>query len=251
MTDLAHPAPQLTGTAFARALCEAHRTNTRFVPTGPVPGNSDEAFAAQAAVMEEFGPVGAFKVADKAGQPFVMAPIRADRIFESGADVPIIDEAGIELEVGFEVLSSLPEGADLATLVHHIWPRPVIEVVDTRIAGPLANDPYVKLADLQANSAIVVGPRATAWDRSDFGSMVAQLTCGDMHVLDGETMVPGGSALNILAKLTKRIGEHCGGLQPGQMIITGSLNGLPYFPAGQKVRGKIEMLGDVSLRLTR
>ncbi|MEL7211119.1 MAG: hydratase [Pseudomonadota bacterium] len=247
---LARPAPQLTGTAFAKALLQAHRTNNRFAPTGPVPTNADEAFAAQAAVMEELGPVGAFKVADKAGQPFVMAPIRADRVFQSGADIPIIDEAGIELEVGFEILSPLPQSADLTTLAQHLWPRPVIEIVDTRIAGPLASDPYVKLADLQANSALVVGPRATAWNRTDFNTLTAHLTCNDTQVLDGEATVPGGSALAILAKLIRRIGEHCGGLQPGQIIITGSLNGLPYFPAGSDIHGTIANVGEVSCHLS-
>ncbi len=251
MTDAAHLEKELSADAFAHALLGAHRSRTRFAPQGPVPTTSEEAFAAQTAVMAELGPAGAFKVADKPGAPFVMAPICADRVLQTGADVPILDSAGIELEVGFEVLSSWTPGADLATIARHVWPRPVIEVVDTRIDGPLADDPFVKLADLQANSALVVGARADDWDGSDFSDVDAYLTCGETVVVDGKARVPGGSALNMLAKLADRIGAHCGGLQPGQIVITGSLSGLPYFEVGQQIRGRIATLGEVACQLSR
>ncbi|ABD54082.1 hydratase [Jannaschia sp. CCS1] len=251
MSNAANQASQKSVGNFASALIRAHMSNTRFFPDGPVPTCSKDAFAVQAAVMAELGDIGAFKVADKSGAPFVMAPIRADRIFQNGADVPIVDKAGIELEVGFEILSPIPPDADISTIAGCVWPRPVIEVVDTRIAGPLADDPFVKLADLQANSALVVGARARQWDGADFGEVEAQLTCGDTVVLDGMAVVPGGSALNMVAKLAERIGEHCGGLQPGQIVITGSLNGLPYFPARQDVRGNIEKLAEVAFHLSR
>lgn len=249
MNDAPNPAPQLAENEFAKALLNAHRSGTRFVPSGLVPVRSDQAFAAQATVIAEFGSVGAFKVADKTGAPFVMAPIRADRLFENGDKVPVIDRVGIELEVGFEILSPLPQGADIAKIARNVWPRPVIEIVDTRIDGPLADDPFVKLADLQANSALVVGARAVDWDGTDFGDVVAQLTCGDTKVLDGKATVPGGSALSMVSKLAERVGGHCGGLQPGQIVITGSLNGLPYFPAGQDLHGRIATLGEISCHL--
>ncbi len=236
---------------FAEALAGAHETGTRFLPIGPVPDTPEAALALQEAVMARFEAVGGFKVADKPDMPFVMAPIRADRVFQSGSHVPIIDKAGIELEVGFEIVKPIRPGADLATIATCVWPRPVIEVVDTRIDGPLADDPIVKLADMQANSALVVGARAPDWDGTDFGTVTAQLTYGATTVVDGKAMVPGGSGLEMVAKLAARLGAHCGGLQRGQFVITGSLNGLPYFPAGETVHGQILNLGVVEFHLSR
>jgi 2-keto-4-pentenoate hydratase len=45
------------------------------------------------------------------------------------------------------------------------------------------------------------------------------------------------------------IGEHCGGLQPGQIVITGSLHPLTYVLPGTSVVGHIEGLGDVSVQI--
>ena len=184
-------------------------------------------------------------------QHYTMAPIRSDRIFDSGADVPVFDCAGIELEVGFEVMSTIPARADLTQIAKALRPRPVIEVVDTRIAGPLVDDPIVKLADQQASGALVIGDPLTSWDRTDFTRVTGDLVCGDTIVLRGESDVPGGSALSAVQTLADMIGDHCGGLQPGMIVITGSLNGVPCFPAGTKVCGKIEGLGVVNLQLSK
>lgn len=235
---------------FTSRLIEANETCSRFVPEGRVPETSDEAFAVQQAVMDRFGPPGAFKVANKAGAPFVMAPVRADRVFQNGDAVSIIDRAGIELEVGFEILSPLRGTEDLATLASCLHPLPVIEIVDTRISGPYADQPFVKLADQQANSALVVGSPLQGWKGQDFSLVRAQLKSDTETFIDGEARVPGGSALALVASLASHLGSHCGGLKPGQIVITGTLNGLPFVPSGCDVRGKIEGLGTVCVTLT-
>lgn len=242
--------PSAAPNDFTTRLIAAHEAGNRFVPEGPVPETSDEALAVQQAVMDRFGPPAAFKVANKAGAPFVMAPIRADRIFQSGAAVPIVDRAGIELEIGFEILSPLPATDDRAALVACLRPLPVIEVVDTRIAGPHADRPFVKLADQQANGALVIGQPAEGWTGQDFSGVRGRLTCGTTSLLDGQATVPGGSALALVAELATRIGTHCGGLKPGQIVITGSLNGLPFVGTGSDIQGEIEGLGSLSFSLT-
>lgn len=236
---------------FVSCLIDAHRTGTRFVPKERLPETSEEAFAVQSAVMERFGPPGAFKVASKAGAPFVMAPIRADRVFRSGDAVPFIDRAGIELEIGFEVLSPLPRTDDLAVLATCLRPLPAIEIVDTRIAGPQADQPFVKLADQQANGALVIGRPLNDWDGDDFSRVHATLAGDAAICFDAEATVPGGSALTLVAELARRIGNHCGGLKPGQILITGSLNGLPYLSRSADIVGAISELGQVACRVTR
>ncbi len=236
---------------FGARLIAAHETGTRFDPAGRVPETMAEALAVQNALMDRFGPPGAFKVANKAGAPFVMAPIRADRIYRTGDRVPFRDRAGVELEVGFEVMTPLPADATLSDLAACLRPLPVLEIVDTRIAGPAADLPFVKLADLQANAALVVGRADETWTGADFGDLEARLSADGTPLFAGQTRVPGGSALALAADLAQRLGAHCGGLRPGQIVITGSLNGLPYLTDSADVQGEIAGLGKVSCHLTR
>ncbi|WP_138471476.1 fumarylacetoacetate hydrolase family protein [Poseidonocella sp. HB161398] len=233
---------------LAAALIAAHETGTRIQPEAG-PASAAEAFAVQAEVSRHFGAVGGFKVGQKPGADPIMAPIRADKVLASGGAVKVADKMAIELEVGFEILSPLPAGATPAELAKHVRPLPAIELVDTRLAGPLAGDPLAKLADNQINGGLVLGKPLTGWDGSDFGKLTAKLTAGEETVLDGETEVPFGSALTTLSVLADFIGTHCGGLQPGQVVITGTLCGIPYFPAGTEIRGSIEGLGEVNVSL--
>ncbi|WP_172331683.1 hydratase [Mangrovicoccus sp. HB161399] len=233
---------------LAAALIAAHDTGTRAAPSA-APASAAEAYAVQEEVSRHFGAVGGFKTGLKPGADPIMAPVRADRVLASGAAVKVADKMGIELEVGFEILSPLPLGAAPADLAKHVRPLPVIELVDTRLDGPLAADPLAKLADQQVNYGLVLGTPLENWDGSDFGKLSGMLTVGDTAVLDGETEVPFGSALTTLSALANFIGTHCGGLQPGQIVITGSLTGLPYFPGGNDVRARIDGLGEVAVSL--
>ena len=233
---------------LAAALIEAHRTGARL--DAPVlPLSRDEALWVQAAVMADLGPVAGFKVARVAGGAPILAPIPACHRLADGGTHRVRDRVGVELEVGFELIAPLPAG-DLPTdLAAFFRPCAVLELVDTRLSGPAADDPAMKLADLQVNAGLVVGGALSDWDGSDFGTVTGALRVGDQVVLDGPATVPGGSALANLALLVANVGDHCGGLQPGQVVITGSLCGLPRFGPGHAVKGQIAGLGRVALAL--
>ncbi|MBE3638356.1 hydratase [Mangrovicoccus algicola] len=233
---------------LAAALAAAHLDGTRIAPAA-APADFAEALSVQAEVSRQLGPVGGFKVAQRPGQAPIMAPIRAERILASGAVVPVADRLGIELEVAFEILTPLPPEATIQELAAHIRPRPAIELVDTRLEGPLAEDPLAKLADMQINAGLVLGAPLLDWDGRDFGQVMARVRAGEDMILDGAAEVPFGSALATFRALVQAAGTHCGGLQPGQVVITGSLCGLPYFPSGTDIEGHIDGLGEVSVSL--
>ncbi|NDW00513.1 hydratase [Yangia sp. PrR002] len=243
-------APQIT--AFAAALQQSHASGQRFVPeTGmALPRDRAECLAVQQAVSEARGAVAGFKVGAGTGAlaPTV-APIAAADVVASGGVAKTRDQLGIELEVGFELLKPLPAAGLPEPVQEYFAPRVVIELVDTRLEGEAASDPALKLADMQINAGMVLGPRLEDWDGSDFGTVAGWCDAGETRLLDGEATVPGGSALANLGLLCEVLGDHCGGLQPGQVVITGSLCGLPYFPAGTEVSGRIEGLGEVSVTL--
>ncbi len=233
---------------IATALAEAHRTGKRIdVSAFPVP-NYEQALEIQRRVQAGLGAVSGFKVARRAEGAPVIAPIRSDCTRPSGASVPVRDVMGIELEIGFE-LTADPSGDMLADPKVFFRPRIVLELVDTRLSGA-AESPMLKLADMQINAGVVIGPAMEGWDGRDFGQVGVALRCGTKQVVNGRATVPGGSALANLALLCGHVGAHCGGLRKGQIILTGSLSGLEYFPADTEVHGKIDALGEINCQLT-
>ena len=47
------------------------------------------------------------------------------------------------------------------------------------------------------------------------------------------------------------IGDHAGGLQPGQMVITGTLTGIEMFDESTQVQAEISGLGNVAFELSK
>ena len=127
-------------------------------------------------------------------------------------------------------------------------PRVMLELVNARLVGA-EGDPMKKLADMQLNEGLVVGDVLDDWDGSDFSKLTASLICGGTAVIDGKVDVPGGSAIGALQLFLDHVGDHCGGLKAGPVVITGSLSGLSYFVAGTSVSGKIARMGEVGCRL--
>lgn len=213
----------------------------------------EEAYAVHAALMEAIGPVGGYKVSQKAGRPPVVAPIPESRCFASGAHVEGADPIGIELEVGFVVVDTIPSPEDPAfgrKLIDAVRPAPMIELVATRIEGALAEDPHVKLADLQANEALICGAPVPDWDGRDFATPDIDLRSAQGPLHHGPGQVPGGSALQALEATLRALGGRFGGLHPGQRVITGTLRPLLFLPMPQQVSGAVSGLGPVAVDLS-
>lgn len=237
---------------WVEALVAARATSARCGPPTDRPSTRDEAYQIQAGVARRVGPVGGFKTARKGDAPPIMAPIFAAGIVPTGAQVDVSDMLGIELEIGFEIVEDCPANLGslpVSELGKLLLPVAVIELVDTRVQGPFAGDEIVKLTDNQINAGLVVGAAATDWSGSDFGKVNARLQAGEDIILDGQTSVPGGSALETFASFARQIGMHCGGLKRGQIVITGSLHPLVYYPKGTLVEGWIDGIGAVSVTL--
>ncbi len=229
--------------AFSQALLTARAAGTPVTPPADCPTYA-EALAIQTTIQSSLGDVAGFKVGTLPDGPPMLAPIPTFRVFDSGAEIPSPDMAGVELEIAFELIRPL---ADLP--LHRLFrPRLVMELVDTRFAGDDLG-PLQKMADMQLNDGLVLGPVLDGWDGSDFGTLQVRMTGAGRIVLDGAADVPGGSSLGNLQLFLDHIGDHCGGLQPGQHIITGSLCGLPWFPAGSTVQAQVDGFGEIMARL--
>lgn len=211
----------------------------------------EEAYQVQAAVTADQGPVGGWKVACKPGAPQIMAPILARDIHRSGSRIrlPSQGPVGVELEIGFRLLAPLPpqQDPDFETAARAATEiLPVLEIVASRLEDPNGAPPALKLADNQINEALVLGEAVTDWTGFDTATAQARLEIDGELFLDGTAQVPGGDAFANFCALARMAGTHCGGLQPGQIVITGSLNGLPWRALPLTVRGDIDRLGAVS-----
>lgn len=234
--------------AFCQALIHARRSGRRVDASTLTSPDHAQALLIQQQVQAQIGPVGGFKVSLRPDGPPGMAPIPAKTTVPSGAEIAVRDIMGIELEIGFEALSDFSD-AMMDDPSRHFRPCVVLELVDSRLANA-EDDPMKKFADMQINEGLVVGAAPKDWDGTDFSTVTARLSCGETQVVDGPVGVPGGSALAALGLFLDHVGTHCGGLHAGQIVITGSLTGLLYFPAGTEVSGRIEGLGTVACRLT-
>ncbi|MFC3676492.1 hypothetical protein [Ferrovibrio xuzhouensis] len=204
-----------------------------------------DAYALQAGVIAALGPVGGWKVGRAPGQPAVFAPIPAAAIRPSPALWPRAESRlrGVELEIGFRIDAVLPpaDATDFAArLAEAVTPLPVFEILDSRLTDPQGASALWKLADMQIDAGLVCGaPFTGTWTREDFDRPSAQLTADGAIVVEGPATMPGGNPFDLLAELVRSCGEHCGGLQRGQIITTGSFTGMRFFAAGTTVTGCI------------
>lgn len=235
-------------TDLADALIDAHLNGSSIAPSAPSLSRA-EIMAVQARVSAALGPVAGFKVGTSPDGPPILAPIQTRYVVANGGTRAVPEKLGIELEVGFELVEPLPSPGLPARPERHFRPCAVLELVETRLSGAAAERPDLKFADFQINAGLAVGDRRRDWDGTDFGTLRARLVSDTETVLDGEASVPGGSALANLDLLLVSLGDHCGGLQVGQIVITGSLCGLPWFTPDADVSGWIEGLGEVSVRV--
>lgn len=238
--------------SFIDALIAAHQDRGGFHPSGLTPSTIEEAYAVHEALMEALGPVEGFKISQKPNQPPVVAPIPKSRCLKSGAQVGVAQEVAVELEVGFIIVEPIPGPDDpefLHRLLSAVRPAPMIELVGTRLEGPLASDPMVKLSDLQACEALIFGDADEAWAGSDIDAPNVRLDCDGQTVIEGRGKVPAGTALFALENTVKVLGDRFAGLQVGQKLLTGALITPLPMTAGRSIGGHIEGLGDVTCTL--
>ena len=215
--------------------------------------NLEAAYRIQDAVTRALGPVGAFKTGRKSADDTpIMAPILADRVRRSPARFSRseLGLVGIELEVAFRVDRVLPDpaDADFADRTRGcVSPMAAIEVVDSRLIDHQSADPLWKLADNQINAGLVYGEPVGDWIDMDFSRVAARLEVAGETIFDGIASVPGGDAFGVFCAFARLVGDHCGGLQPGHLVTTGSVTGLRFIAFGQPVQGWIEGLGAVQV----
>ncbi len=233
-----------TGVRLKRAEAEAMATGL----------DEAGAYGVQARVCEAFGPARAFKTGRKSvDAPVIFAPILEGGLRPSGAVYKSSEFAscGIELEIGFRLDRALPpfDADDFSTAARaSVTAMPVIEVVDGRIEEFATMPDVLKLADNQINAGLIWADPIVG-DDLDLVKPLVDLRFNGLSVVSGRYPVPGGGdAFSVFLALAKAIGQHCGGLQPGHIVTTGSLTGMIFVEPGTLVEARIQGLGAVDTR---
>ncbi|MFW6077168.1 MAG: hypothetical protein ACOC71_05420, partial [Hyphomicrobiales bacterium] len=232
---------------MADKLLEARAKGTLIRDETPEtgPASLEEAYEVQRLVMAGLGPVGAFKTGRKApGDRPIMAPIPARVVRASPArfEAGELNLIGIELEVAFLVHGALPrtddpQFADLARAC--VSPLAAIEIIDSRLDDFNAAGDLWKLADSQVNGGFVHAEAVREWETLDTATLDVRLDVDGITVVEGPADVPGGDAFDVFCAFARLVGDHCGGLVPGQYVTTGTLSGLRFVEPGQQVTGHV------------
>jgi len=213
------------------------------------PPDAETAYRIQTAVAAATGPIGAFK-AGRGGPALTMAPIRAATVRESGATIPAAESRlrGVELELAFRLTAPPPpvDAPDFEErLAASVVLLPALEIVESRMTVFETADPLLKLADNVGNGGVVLGAPIADWRRLDLSRPDVRLAFAGETKREGPSAPPGGDAFLTLVEFARLAKDFCGGLQAGQVVITGSLTGLLYAKAGDRIRGEIAGVGVV------
>jgi len=232
----------------------AHTVDTAGI--GYAPTTLGDAYRVQQAVVTVLGNVGAWKTSAPSPEAIpTRAPIFTADIYTSPTKAPngTFRLTGIEAEIAFRLGCGLPARdaayslADIIECVDAIVP--VLEIVDSRLSDFTSAGNLWKLADNQINGGLVVGVPITDWQDIDTERQPVILK------IDGEVAAkavggnPAGSLVDLIARLANDCGDHCGGLQAGQIITTGSMTGLIFVSPGARITAEFDGLGDVSVKI--
>jgi 2-keto-4-pentenoate hydratase len=154
----------------------------------------------------------------------------------------------VELELAFRLAAPLPGPNVTADDVRRATAdvAPAIELVDSRV-----RDWDIRLADTVADAAssagFVLGAQARPLSELDPTDVAAELWRGTELIERGHTSaVLGDPCVSVawLANALSRLGET---LEPGQVILSGACTRMVPVAAGDRFRGVLAGLGEVSI----
>ena len=224
------------------------------LPPGCRPADSDSAFRIQQRVAALLGAaIGGWKCALPSPGKVVAAPIYAATIMHtSPCGVAAVDGlALVEPEIAFAMGDDLPPRATAYSLAEvrraigttHL----AFELIGSRYADAAAPDFLELLADRLLNAGLFVGPSI------EYESELALAACtltlsgpqGPIGRWDGRH--PDGNPLLALHWLANFLNSKGCGLQRGQVVTTGSFNGLMRLPLDTALTMRFGQLGALDI----
>jgi 2-keto-4-pentenoate hydratase len=250
----------------ARYIDEAHRTRARYqnLPEAIAPGTVAEAYAAQAALCElwgpRLGPVAGLKIATttKVMQALMgidhpcMGTIFAARVYASPAVIAKADfiNVRIECELAVRLGRDLPQAGAPYTresvrgAVSEVMAA--FELIEDRFADYRSAKALSLIADNAWNGGIVIGPATPLPAGLDIDGVAGTLRSNGKQTATGRTDDPMGA----LAWLANQAAECGRPITAGMVVITGSVIPTVDITPGERLDFSLDAIGETSLTAT-
>jgi 2-keto-4-pentenoate hydratase len=157
---------------------------------------------------------------------------------------------GIECEVAVRLARPLGAGATRTDAEAAIGAlHPAMEIVDNRYGDFAAMGPPTLIADDFFHAGFVLGPEVSGWQQLDLAGATGITRANGVEVQRGKGSDVLGHPFESLVWLANRLGARGERLEPGQIVMTGSLP-LPYWAkGGERVQISIDGLGTAEVSL--
>ena len=216
------------------------------------PRTLDEAYAVQDAAAALLGPVGGWKVGAEPDGSVRVAPVPASFVHLQSAAPAFPNGVRLEVELALRLGADLPKSAapyttaevDRAIGAAHV----IIEVLGSRFETPDAVSRPSFLADGNGNAAIIIGDEIPDWRSLNLSALTVTLTTAGAILARATRGAALPQVLDLLTALANHAADHGGGLQAGQIIITGARAGPTAAPAGM-IQGHVNESFTISLRI--
>ena len=213
--------------------------------------------------MVKQGPLAGYKIALTSPQILQQTglkgpcygPIRRRRVFEHKATVRADrwTRLGVELEVVFIMGIDVPvpkdRPYDRESITDYVGDvRAGFELIEDRGAdySRLAVNPLIM--DAGWNGGSLLAKRNVKWRWLDLGKLDGSISIDGQMVRSGNSGDVLGHPYNALAWLANKLGEHGKTLKKGMIVSSGSMVACQFVPPGSTATGKIEGLGEVTLK---
>ena len=129
-----------------------------------------------------------------------------------------------------------------------------IEAVETRFdSWPVAN-PFWALADNQSNEALIIGEEIEFFDEQQLKGLEGRLVIDQLEIV-ANAGFPGGDPLSLIAELANHMSNRSSdvqarGLRSGDIITTGSWNGVDFAAQNSLIKAYFNELGSATLEFT-
>lgn len=238
----------------ARFLLAARRTQPGPSLPAPLrPQNEAEAYAIQALLITELGPIGGWKVgaAGPTATPSC-APMPQSGLHHAPAQLPstAFTTRDVESEIAFILSRDLPPGhyteSDIIAAIASCHPG--IEVLQSSFSDSDAQNPLCNLADLIRHGAYILGPAIPNWQSIDFTQLSVHQTINGQTL--SRTANPAGPMPRLLTWLANTGAAWAGGLKAGQILTCGSWTGKTACPPGAHITTQFGSLPPITLEFT-
>ena len=227
------------------------------------------AYKVQDAVLKKLvpqqGPLVGYKIALTSPQIWeqtglrgpAYGPIRRKRVFEHKASVRADRWArlGVELEIVLTVNADVPapkgkgKGYDKDSIAPYVGDaRAGFELIDDRGADYSRLTVNWLVMDVGWNAGSLLAKPNKNWSKLDLGKLEGSIAFDGTVVRTGHSGDVLGHCYNSLAWLANKLGEHGKRLKKGMIVSTGSMVACQFVPPGSTAVGRVEGLGEVTLK---